>query len=392
MTMFEDHDYIQQLNLAKRPVILAGYGVRAADAVQEFLAFIEHLNIPVLTTWKAIDLLPDGHPLYCGRPGSIGQRAANIIQQKADFILVLGARLDPDQVGFRYDLFAKNAKRVQVDIDPEEFRKYPRGFVQFVVDDLKHYLNYPQVFETHDSEWLNWCKELNNRYPAMLPEHMEGDLNIYQLSDALCKASLPDDVLAIGSSGPSANIILQTWKVKEGQRFIFAPALGAMGTDIPGAIGACIASGRKRTICVTGDGGFQLNAQELEVIRRLNLPIKIFVISNGGYGSIAGMQDKYFGKRVGCDPQSGFTMPHIEDIAKAYRIEWSWISEDTEDINADVEWVMKFPERMIVTVPCPLIQEQTPRIQSRMVDGQIVSAPMEDLYPVLPELEQVMNE
>ena len=390
--MFEDHDYIQQLNLAKRPVILAGYGVRAADAVQEFLAFIEHLNIPVLTTWKAIDLLPDGHPLYCGRPGSIGQRAANIIQQKADFILVLGARLDPDQVGFRYDLFAKNAKRVQVDIDPEEFRKYPRGFVQFVVDDLKHYLNYPQVFETHDSEWLNWCKELNNRYPAMLPEHMEGDLNIYQLSDALCKASLPDDVLAIGSSGPSANIILQTWKVKEGQRFIFAPALGAMGTDIPGAIGACIASGRKRTICVTGDGGFQLNAQELEVIRRLNLPIKIFVISNGGYGSIAGMQDKYFGKRVGCDPQSGFTMPHIEDIAKAYRIEWSWISEDTEDINADVEWVMKFPERMIVTVPCPLIQEQTPRIQSRMVDGQIVSAPMEDLYPVLPELEQVMNE
>ena len=390
--MFEDHDYIQQLNLAKRPVILAGHGVRAANAVQEFLAFIEHLNIPVLTTWKAIDLLPDDHPLYCGRPGSIGQRAANIIQQKADFLLVLGARLDPDQVGFRYDLFAKNAKRVQVDIDTEEFRKYPRGFIQFIADDLKHYLSYPQVFEKHDSTWLDWCKDLNVRYPAMLDKHMEGDLNIYQLADALCKASAPDDVLAIGSSGPSANIILQTWKVKEGQRFIFAPALGAMGTDVPAAIGACLASGGKRTICVTGDGGFQLNAQELEVVRRLNLPIKIFVISNGGYGSIAGMQDKYFGKRVGCDPQSGFTMPHIEDIAKAYRIDWSWISEDIEDINADVEWVMNFPEPMIVTVPCPLIQEQTPRIQSKMVDGQIVSAPMEDLYPELPELERVMNE
>jgi acetolactate synthase-1/2/3 large subunit len=295
-------------------------------------------------------------------------------------------------VGFRYDLFAKNAKRVQVDIDTEEFRKYPRGFIQFIADDLKHYLSYPQVFEKHDSTWLDWCKDLNVRYPAMLDKHMEGDLNIYQLADALCKASAPDDVLAIGSSGPSANIILQTWKVKEGQRFIFAPALGAMGTDVPAAIGACLASGGKRTICVTGDGGFQLNAQELEVVRRLNLPIKIFVISNGGYGSIAGMQDKYFGKRVGCDPQSGFTMPHIEDIAKAYRIDWSWISEDIEDINADVEWVMNFPEPMIVTVPCPLIQEQTPRIQSKMVDGQIVSAPMEDLYPELPELERVMNE
>jgi acetolactate synthase-1/2/3 large subunit len=131
-------------------------------------------------------------------------------------VLVLGARLDPDQVGFRYDLFAKNAKRVQVDIDTEEFRKYPRGFIQFIADDLKHYLSYPQAFDTHDGEWLSWCKQLNVRYPAMLPEHMQGDLNIYQLSDALCKASKPDDVLAIGSSGPSANIILQTWKVKEG--------------------------------------------------------------------------------------------------------------------------------------------------------------------------------
>lgn len=391
--MFDDHDYIKDLNKAKRPVILAGYGVRAAHAVDEFRAFIERLNIPVLLTWKAIDLLPDDHPLYCGRPGSIGQRAANIIQQKADFLLVLGARLDPDQVGFRYDLFAKNAKRVQVDIDTEEFRKYPRGFIQFIADDLKHYLSYPQAFDIHDGEWLKWCKELNNRYPAMLPEHMQGDLNIYQLSDALCKASKPDDVLAIGSSGPSANIILQTWKVKEGQRFIFAPALGAMGTDVPGAIGACLASGRKRTICVTGDGGFQLNAQELEVVRRLNLPIKLFVIANGGYGSIAMMQDKYFGRRVGADANSGFTMPDVGKLASAYGISnysypdgLYWTVKDLVEMNL-------YNEQAFITVlKCPLEQPQTPRIQSKMVNGQIVSMPMEDMYPELPELEQVMNE
>lgn len=387
--MFDGHDYIQALNKAKRPVILAGYGVRAAHAVEEFRSFIQHLNIPVLLTWKAIDLLPDDHPLYCGRPGSIGQRAANIIQQKADFILVLGARLDPDQVGFRYDMFAPNAKRVQIDIDPEEFRKYPRGFVQFVVDDLKHYLNYPQVFETHNSEWLNWCKELNIRYPAMLTEHLEGGMNIYKLSQALSDYCTGDDVLAIGSSGPSANIILQTWKVKEGQRFIFAPALGAMGTDIPGAIGACLASGRKRTICVTGDGGFQLNAQELEVVRRLNLPIKIFVIANGGYGSIAMMQDKYFGKRVGADKDSGFTMPSIYGISATYGVNYArfYNSECLPAINE-----LAGDNPIIIEVKCPLTQEQTPRIQSQMIDGKITSLPMEDMYPTMPELSQVMNE
>lgn len=387
--MFDGHDYIQALNKAKRPVILAGYGVRAAHAVEEFRSFIQHLNIPVLLTWKAIDLLPDDHPLYCGRPGSIGQRAANIIQQKADFILVLGARLDPDQVGFRYDMFAPNAKRVQIDIDPEEFRKYPRGFVQFVVDDLKHYLNYPQVFETHNSEWLNWCKELNNRYPAMLTEHLEGGMNIYKLSQALSDSCTGDDVLAIGSSGPSANIILQTWKVKEGQRFIFAPALGAMGTDIPGAIGACLASGRKRTICVTGDGGFQLNTQELEVVRRLNLPIKVFVIANGGYGSIAMMQDKYFGRRVGADKDSGFTMPSIYGISATYGVNYARLY-NSECLPAINELAGDNP--IIIEVKCPLTQEQTPRIQSQMIDGKITSLPMEDMYPTMPELSQVMNE
>lgn len=389
--MFDGHDYIQALNEAKRPVILAGYGVRAAHAVDEFWEFIERLNIPVLLTWKAIDLLPEDYPLYCGRPGSIGQRAANIIQQKADFLLVLGARLDPDQVGFRYDLFAKNAKRVQVDIDPEEFRKYPRGFCQFVVDDLKHYLSYPQVFERHDDSWLNWCKELDNRYPPTLPEHLEGDVNIYQLARALSVACQPDDVLAIGSSGPSANIILQTWNVKEGQRFIFAPALGAMGTDIPGAIGACIASGGKRTICVTGDGGFQLNAQELEVVRRLNLPIKFFVISNGGYGSIAMMQDKYFGRRVGADGASGFTMPGIGDLAYAYGIDvWNLVNSDS--IKHVVDRVLNNNDPEIIEVKCPLEQAQTPRIQTKMIDGQITALPMEDMYPELPELERLMEE
>jgi acetolactate synthase I/II/III large subunit len=214
-------------------------------------------------------------------------------------------------------------------------------------------------------------------------------MNIYKLSRALSDACTGDDVLAIGSSGPSANIILQTWKVKEGQRFIFAPALGSMGTDIPGAIGACLASGKKRTICVTGDGGFQLNAQELEVVRRLNLPIKIFVISNGGYGSIAMMQDKYFGRRVGADKDSGFTMPSIYGISATYGVNYARLY-NSECLPAINELAGDNP--IIIEVKCPLTQEQTPRIQSQMIDGKITSLPMEDMYPTMPELAQVMGE
>ena len=384
-------DYIEAFNKAKRPVILAGWGVRASDAIDQFKAFIDKVNVPVLLTWKGIDILADEHPCYCGRPGSIGQRAANIIQQKSDFLLILGCRLDPDQVGFDYHNFAPNARKVAVDIDVHEANKYPAGFAQFLVYDIKDFLKDDSEYKRHDGKWLSWCKELNKKYPACLPEHLEGnDTNLYKLADELSKQCTADDVLAIGSSGPSANIILQTWKVKDGQRFIYAPALGAMGSDIPMSIGACLASGKRRTICVTGDGGFQLNAQELEVIRRENLPIKIFIASNHGYGSIAMMQDKYFKHRVGADEASGFTIPSVDDVSRAYGIPCFYIKRKY-NLHKMIKMVFDFTAPCVIEVETPLLQAQTPRIRSEMINGQITPFPMEDMYPELPELKELMN-
>jgi acetolactate synthase-1/2/3 large subunit len=384
-------DYIEAMNKAKNPVILAGWGVRASDAIDQFRAFIAQVNVPVLLTWKGIDILPDDNPYFCGRPGSIGQRAANIIQQKSDFLLILGCRLDPDQVGFDYKNFAPNARKVAVDIDVHEANKYPPGFAQFLVYDIAEFLKDTSEYTRHDSKWLDWCKELNVKYPACLPEHLEGDnTNLYMLAEELSTQCTSEDVLAIGSSGPSANILLQTWKVKDGQRFIYAPAIGAMGSDVPMSIGACNRSGKRRTICVTGDGGFQLNAQELEGIRRENLPIKIFVASNHGYGSIAMMQDKYFGHRVGADEASGFTIPSIGDVSRAYGIPCFYIRRKS-NMTKIVKMVLGMSAPCVIEVETPLLQAQTPRIRSEMIDGQITPFPMEDMYPELPELKELMN-
>lgn len=385
-------DYVEAMNKAERPVILAGWGVRASGTIAQLREFAERLNVPVLLTWKGIDILPDDHPNYCGRPGSIGQRAANIIQQKADYLLVLGARLDPDQVGFNYHTFAPNARKVCVDIDTHEANKFPLGFAEFHVYDIAEWLKETGDFKAHDGRWLAWCKQLNARYPACLPEHLEGEhANMYKIVDILSDLCTSEDVLALGSSSTAPNVSFQTWRVKDGQRFVNHCAIGAMGFDIPGAIGACVASGKKRTICLTGDGGFLLNIQELEAVRREDLPIKFVVSCNGGYGSIAMMQDRYFGKRVGADPESGFSMPSISDLAIAFGISTGYICR-ADNARKQLEWMLETDGPFVMEVETPLLQEQTPRVRSELVNGVMVSHPMEDMHPVLAELKAVMDE
>ena len=171
------------------------------------------------------------------------------------------------------------------------------------------------------STWIARSKEWKQRYPVVLQEYWNEPkfVNMYVLMEVLADELLENEVIVPGSSGPCANIMMQAWSVKEGQSFIFAPALGAMGFGLPMSIGACLASGRKRTICVNGDGGFQVNIQELETVCRLKLPIKFFVLSNKGYGSIMAMQRSYFdGHYVASEPSSGLTFPDIVKIAKAY--------------------------------------------------------------------------
>jgi acetolactate synthase-1/2/3 large subunit len=270
------------LMAAKRPVIYAGNGLRTAGMLGEFQSLVEALGVPVLTTWKACDFLAEEHPAYIGRPGGMGQRAANFTQQKADWILVLGARLDLPSVAFNHRGFASRAFKVFVEADAAELAKFQPQPNLAMQADLADFL--PALLRAvrsrqipNFSEWLQRCRSWVGRFPVVRPSYWSAPkdyVSTYALIDALSDAAQADDVLVPGSSGPCSDIFFQAFRVKAGQRILNAPGLGAMGTGLPGTIGACLASGRRRVINVNGDGGFQLNIQELETVRRLALPIK----------------------------------------------------------------------------------------------------------------------
>jgi len=391
-------EIIHLINQAERPVLLAGYGIQAAGAEKEFKEFINILQIPVLTTWKAIGLLPENHPLYAGRPGSIGQRGANFTQQNSDLLISIGAKLDYDQVAFTHEYFARAAKKIIVDIDPAEINKLHMELTSVVSDAgkfINSFLAAKDKIQPKDrTAWLQRSQEWKKKYPVVLAEFWKQTdyVNMYVLMDALADELEANEVIVPGSSGPCANVMMQAWRVKEGQKFVFAPALGAMGFGLPHSIGACLASGRRRTVCVNGDGGFQLNIQELETVVRLQLPIKFFVLANGGYGSIMAMQRNYFnGHYVGANPESGLTFPDIKKVAKAYGIP-ALRAGNHKTLREKIRQTLSTEGPVICEVPVSPLEVQQPRVMSSLrANGTIVSKPMEDLWPFLEREEFYSN-
>ena len=382
------------LAAAERPVVLVGNGVRLDNAIQQLHGLLDVLHAPVLTTWKAADLLADDHPLYCGRPGSVGQRGANFTIQNADVLLAIGARLDFGQIGYDYRTFARGAKKIIVDIDAAEIGKptvmpvalgIHSGAGAFLAA-LAAAIGKPMEFPS----WLARCQEWRQRYPVVTPGHraLTDGVSNYVLLDALSECMEPGDVLVPGSSGAASETTMQAFRVKTGQRILNSQGLGPMGFGIPAAIGACLASGGRRTVCIDGDGGFAMNLQELEVVRRLNLPIKFFVLENDGYGSIRQTQAAYFGGRfVASEPGSGLTLPDYESIADAIGIENCEIY-DHEGLRAKVRRVLDCDGPVVCVVVVSPSQVTEPRLVSeRRENGAMFSKPLEDLSPYLPREE-----
>jgi acetolactate synthase-1/2/3 large subunit len=388
---------LELLQHSQRPVLFAGYGIQASGAEKDFRTLVELLGVPVLVTWKEIGILPEDHPLYAGRPGKIGQRGANFAQQNSDLLVSIGARLDFEQVAFQPQHFAPKARKVIVDVDMAEIHKLDMEMDIIAAVDAGVFIRemLAKARPVKRPKWVARCAEWKAKYPVVLPEYKyPNDLlrvNSYVFMDDLSEAATPDDVLAPGSSGQSVEVFMQAWKVKDGQRFVFAPGLGAMGYDIPNALGAAVAS-KKRTICITGDGGFQLNIQDLETIRRLKLPVKLFVMSNGGYGSIMSMQRNYFeGRYVGSNPESGLTFPPLDKIAEAYGFEYHKIMTNLKS-KETIKKVLDVSGPVICEVVVDPLQQQQPRVSSVVqADGYIVSMPMEDLWPFLPREEFAEN-
>ncbi|MEA3493983.1 MAG: thiamine pyrophosphate-binding protein [Candidatus Margulisiibacteriota bacterium] len=386
---------IEMVNKSERPVIIAGYGIKVTESEKEFIELVKKLNIPVLTTWKALDLLPEDFNLYFGRPGCIGQRGANFIQQNSDLIISIGARLDYGQIGFSHETFAREAKKVVIDVDAAELKKF-----KFKLDEginasadkfLKEFLEQSDKVEKVDrNPWLKRCAEWKNRYPVVLPQHWDKKdyVSTYALVDELSNISKENDLFVPENSGAASEIVMQALKIKSGQRVIATNSLGSMGSGLPASIGACVASGKKNTISVIGDGGLQMNIQDLETVARLKLPIKYFILNNDGYGSIRNTQRNYFnGLYVASDPSSGVTTPDLKKIADAYEIKYALILNNSE-IKEQVKASLSSDGPVICEVMVDPEEPTMPKLKSQVKpDGSMVSKPLEDLWPFLDREE-----
>jgi len=327
---------IRLLNEAKRPVLVLGNGARTRNVLE----FVKLLNIPVLSTWGAMDILSHWSFLYFGCPGAVASRGPNFILQNADFVLFIGTRLDQTITGYDKNQFCPNAVKVVVDVDKAELEKTENALLVNADAEIfmqKVLLNHWAVSRSADRDWLEYCEKVFQEF------HISYDW---------VKQIKFDDVIVSGSSGVTLDELWLSVVLKAGQRMFSTMGLGAMGFGIPAAIGAALASGKPVT-CIDGDGSFQLNIQELDTVRRLKLPIKFYYLNNGGYRSIKLTQDRFFdGRHVG----SEFEFVDINKIAEIYGVDITEIKTGNE--------------------------ERPPRYDSMLTsDGIQTAMPLYDMYP-----------
>jgi acetolactate synthase-1/2/3 large subunit len=381
---------VELIGSAERPILLVGNGVRLARATDELHEFIRAIGIPSLATWLSCDLFDYDYELYIGKPGTVAPRGVNFALQNCDLLLALGARLDSTITGFAPDRLARGARRVMVDIDGAELAKLAPFIDIPIHSDARDFLRAllargPNLAHPDWSEWVARCQDWKKIYPAVLPEHRSPDqkVSVYRLGEILSDELPEGQIIVSGSSGAGIEIFQHVLKLKAGQRLLHTAALGAMGYGLPAAIGACIASGGNSTVCVDGDGGLQLNIQELETVRRLNLPIKFFILSNEGYSSIRTSQSRWFGRLSGADASSGLTLPDIIKVASAYGLATARI-EDQSDLRTEIRHVLDTAGPVVCEVVTIPDEQRIPSVASaQRADGSIFSKPIEDLWPFL---------
>jgi acetolactate synthase-1/2/3 large subunit len=389
-------EIIRRLRQAKRPVIMAGTGVRAAHALDAFERAVRRLGIPVTTAWTH-DLIATEDELFCGRPGTIGERAGNFTVQNADVLLVLGSRLNIRQVSYNWPSFAREAFKIQVDIDAAELSKplvTPDLPIQcdlrIFLDQFNSQLDGWEPSSAH-REWLSWCRDRVARYPVVQNKHRRSPspLNPYYFIELLFNGLKDDDVVVCGNA-TACIVPYQAARLKKGQRLISNSGSASMGYDLPAAVGAAVARGSGRVICLAGDGSVQLNIQEFQTLAHYQLPVKLLVLNNAGYLSIRQTQSNFFGRMIGAGPESGVSSPDFTRVAQAYGIDSACIT--------GVECMPRLWELLAAPGPalCEVMldtkQEFEPRLKSRQLpDGTIVSPALEDMFPFLEPEELRSN-
>lgn len=385
---------VEMLTQAQRPVFLAGQGIRLSGGIATFRDIIQKAGIPVVTSFCGYDLLPSNHPLYAGRPGTVGTRFGNFALQNADLLLSVGSRNNIRQVSYNWDLFARGARKVIVDIDEAELRKPTvqpdlpiRADAGDFLREMEKQLG--RVSLPGWEEWIRWCAARAKKYPVVLPEYWKekGRINPYCFMDVLTRA-LNENATVVAGNGTACVALFQAGVVKEGQRIFWNSGCASMGYDLPAAIGACIALGKRPVVCLAGDGSLQMNIQELQTVVTHDLPIKLFVLNNNGYNSIRQTQDTFFeGRHVACDPGSGVRFPAILKVAQAYGLPTELIAGQ-DAMEGQIKKVLAATGPVVCEVMLSPTQRFMPRVSSEKTpDGRVVSKPLEDMYPFLPRDE-----
>ena len=405
---------IEKVRTSRRPVINAGNGIRIGAAHDVFMRVVEKLGIPVVTGADSIDCIYDEHPLYIGKGGNVGDRPGNFAIQNSDLVLSLGSRLSFRQVGYRFETWARAAYVIVNDIDAEELKKPTLHVDMPVHADVKDLLTEMDAvldaegtpegadpiaaeYAEEQARWLSICQGWKRDYPVVLPRHLNGgtetEANVYAFAQEMSARLLEDQIVVVGNG--SANVVCGHGNiVKKGQRFISNSGIASMGYGLPASIGACVADHTHDIILITGDGSIQMNLQELETVISHRMPIKIFVINNGGYHSIRQTQKNFFGEPlIGIGVDSGdLSFPSMEKLAWAYGFPYVSIHNNGE-IGDKVEETLAIDGPVICEVFVTLDQNFEPKSAAkRLEDGTMVSPPLEDLAPFLPdeEMDRIM--
>lgn len=382
---------------ARRPVILAGTGVRLAGAADKLLKAADKLKIPVVTAWNAHDLMTDDNPWYCGRPGTVGTRGGNFVVQSADLLLVLGCRMNIRQISYNYKEWAKDAYKIAVDIDAAELDKPTIDIDMKINADVSDVLDkiIASDYEAGDrhAKWVSWGREIDARFPACAASYNEEKdaINPYVYIDRMTKVLDEGDKVICGN-GSACVITFQGMHIKKDQRLFTNSGCAAMGYGFPAAVGCAAAmrdlDNNSRVICVDGDGSFQMNLQELQTVVYNKLNLKTFIINNNGYHSIRQTQTNLFEPPlVGVCDGNGLSFPDLEKLAAAYNMRYVRIDK-VDEIEVKTLEALAGNDPVLCEVVVSDKQNFAPKLSSKVLpDGRIVSPPIDDMFPFLEREE-----
>jgi acetolactate synthase-1/2/3 large subunit len=376
-----------------RPVIIAGNGIKLSKSVDQFKSLINNIQIPVLLTWSGIDILSDDHPLYFGRPGIYGQRAANFILQKSDLVVVLGSRMALPQTGYDFKEFARKAKIVMVDVDTTEFKEFASLCIN---TDCGEFIKQIHDIKYINTDWINECVEITKRFPFIEDAHIDKDFpNSYRVIDKISDFLKPSQII-VTDMGTALLSGHQAIRLQDGHTMFSSYGLGEMGYGLPAALGAAISSPDREVLCLNCDGSMMMNLQELQTIIQHRLKVKIVIFNNDGYLMIKHTQKMLFkGKYNAVDSNTGIVLPDYMKIADAFGYEKYQIKSWSEFYEYYPKF-MDFEGSSICEIFMDPDQDFIPKVKGVVNNdtNTIFAPPIEEMSPLLKMdvIEDIMKD